>query len=155
MNPVSADQPETATPERQFHQTAAPDATWEVEVFYDGDCPLCRREVDMLKMFDRRNRIRATDIATEGFDPLPLGRSWQELMEEIHGRLPDGSWIKGVEVFRRLYSAVGFRPLIWITRWPLISQGLDLAYRLFAKNRLRMTGRCDQNCSIDRETAGE
>ncbi len=37
-------------------------------------------------------------------------------------------------------AAVGFRALVTLSRAPGVSQLLDLAYRLFAKNRLRLTG---------------
>jgi hypothetical protein len=63
-------------------------------------------------------------------------------MARIHARLPDGTLVEGVEVFRRLYAAVGFRPLVAITRLPGVAQLLELAYVLFARNRLRLTGRC-------------
>ena len=69
-------------------------------------------------------------------------------MAEMHGRLPDGTWVTGVEVFRRLYSAVGFGPAVWFTRLPMITQLLDVGYRVFAKKRLRLTGRCGKTCSI-------
>ncbi len=69
-------------------------------------------------------------------------------MAEMHGRLPDGTWVTGVEVFRRLYTAVGFGSAVWFTRLPIIRQILDLGYRVFAKNRLRLTGRCTEACSI-------
>ena len=124
-------------------------ADFEVEVFYDGACPLCMREIRMLRGRDHRARIRFTDIAVESFDAGAVGLSWTELMNRIHGRLPDGTIIEGVEVFRRLYAAVGFRPLVTLSRAPGISQLLDLAYRLFAKNRLRLTGRCaDGACEL-------
>jgi hypothetical protein len=35
---------------------------------------------------------------------------------EMHGRLTDGGWVTGVKVFRQLYSAVGFGPVVWLTR---------------------------------------
>jgi predicted DCC family thiol-disulfide oxidoreductase YuxK len=70
-------------------------------------------------------------------------------MNRIHGRLPDGTLIEGVEVFRRMYTAVGFGPIVAVTRLPGISHALDLAYLLFAKNRLRLTGRChDGACQV-------
>jgi predicted DCC family thiol-disulfide oxidoreductase YuxK len=120
-----------------------------VEVFYDGDCPLCRREIDMLKRWDKNQRILFTDIAAPGFDPALLGKSHEELMAQIHGRLPTGEWIIGVEVFRQLYSAVGWN---WIVRWtrlPVVRQILDWAYQFFARYRLRLTGRCEAGrCSI-------
>jgi predicted DCC family thiol-disulfide oxidoreductase YuxK len=116
--------------------------SYDVEVFYDGACPLCTREMDMLRARDRRARIRFTDIAAEGFDAAAVGVPWDVLMARIHGRLPDGTLIEGVEVFRRLYAAVGFGPLVAVSRAPGLSHLLDLAYHVFARNRLRLTGRC-------------
>ncbi len=107
----------------------------------------------MLRRLDRRGRIAFTDIAAPGFDPQALGLSMKDLMDRIRGRLPDGTLIEGVEVFRRLYAAVGFSPIVALTRLPGISQGLDLAYGLFAKNRLKLTGRCDDGaCEIEHPT---
>lgn len=124
----------------------------EVEVFFDGDCPLCTKEVDLLRRMDRgRGRIVFTDIADPTFDAAAYGKTWDDFMAKIHGRvLPDGTWIEGVEVFRRLYAAVGLGPLVALTRLPGVSQLADVAYEAFAKNRLRLTGRCgpDGACAV-------
>jgi predicted DCC family thiol-disulfide oxidoreductase YuxK len=120
---------------------------WEVEVFYDGDCPLCKREIAMLRRHDSRHAIRFTDISDFRFDPQEIGIEHSTLMAEIHGRLPDGSIIRGVEVFRRLYAAIGFQRLVRITRFPLVAPLLELVYRFFAKVRLKLPGRrCDDQC---------
>jgi predicted DCC family thiol-disulfide oxidoreductase YuxK len=121
-----------------------------VEVFYDGDCPLCMREIRMLLRLDaKKHRIQFTNIAAPTFSPEAYGTTMASLMAKIQGRLPDGRWIEGVEVFRRLYAAVGFGPLVAITRLPVIAQLLGLGYQLFAKNRLRLTGRCvDGACEL-------
>ena len=126
----------------ESNSIAGNNTQWRVEVFYDGDCPLCLREIKLLRWLDRKERIRFTDISNPTFDPTEYGKTTQEFMDEIQGRLADGTWIIGVEVFRQLYAAVGFAPLTWITRLPGISHGLDFGYRIFAKNRLRLTGRC-------------
>ncbi len=128
------------------------DRPWRVQVFFDGDCPLCRREIRMLRRMDRRRWILFTDITDPTFEPDAYGVSRERLMAEIQGRLPAGSWISGVEVFRQLYAAVGFGPLVALSRLPGISGALDLGYRLFARNRLKWTGRCLPNsdtCSAD------
>jgi predicted DCC family thiol-disulfide oxidoreductase YuxK len=135
----------------EYEQSRDEDETarWDVEVFFDGDCPLCVHEIGMLRWMDRRERIRFTDISDGTFDPQLIDKTMSELMAEIHGRLPNGEMIVGVEVFRRLYAAVGLGPLVALTRLPLISHGLDLGYRIFARNRLRFTGRCqDAGCSV-------
>ena len=120
-----------------------------VEVFYDGACPLCAREMRWLRRLDRHGRVRFTDIAAPAFDPGAAGLTFDALMARIHGRLPDGRVIEGVEVFRQLYAAVGFPRLAALSRVAGISHVLDVAYRLFAKNRLRLTGRClDKQCTI-------
>jgi predicted DCC family thiol-disulfide oxidoreductase YuxK len=120
---------------------------WAIEVFFDGGCPLCRREIDFVRRLDRRHRIRLTDISAPGFSPAKYEKTRDEFMSEIHGLLPDGSWITGVEVFRRIYAALGFRIPVALTRLPVLSQLLDAGYRLFAVNRLKWTGRCAQDGS--------
>ncbi|MCA9004693.1 MAG: DUF393 domain-containing protein [Planctomycetaceae bacterium] len=124
---------------------------YELEAFYDGACPLCLREVRLLKRLDRQNRILFTDISSPGFRAEENGKTQQQFMQEMHARLPDGSWVTGVEVFRRLYSAVGFGCLVWPSRLPGISHGLDYLYQVFAKKRLSLTGRCrnqDSHCTL-------
>jgi predicted DCC family thiol-disulfide oxidoreductase YuxK len=122
---------------------------FEIEVFYDGQCPLCRREMRMLRRRDEQERIRFVDIAAPDFDPRAVGRTREVLMSRIHARLADGTIVEGVEVFRRLYAAVGFPRLVAITRLPGLAWLLDLGYRWFARNRLKLTGRCtDGACAI-------
>jgi len=125
---------------------------WEIEVFYDGACPLCVREMRFMMRMDRsKGRIRFTDIADERFDESAVGVSYATLMDKIHGRLPTGEIIVGVEVFRKLYEAIGWRRIAAASRLPGLSHALDLGYRIFAKYRLRMTGRCkDGSCAAVR-----
>jgi predicted DCC family thiol-disulfide oxidoreductase YuxK len=125
-----------------------PKNLYVIEVFFDGGCPLCQREISLLKRWDRQRRIRFTDIDAASFQPASVGRTREALMAQMHGHLPDGTWLTGVEVFRRLYAAVGFGPLVWLSRLPLISQLLDLGYSVFARYRLQLTGRCTaETCS--------
>jgi predicted DCC family thiol-disulfide oxidoreductase YuxK len=129
-------------------------APFDIEVFFDGECPLCRREIAMLRRRDRRGRIRFTDITAADFDPRAIGLDLATLTARIHGRLPEGELVSGVEVFRRLYAAVGFERLVALSRVPVISQLLDAAYALFAKNRRRLTGRCDDDaCDLPQNGA--
>lgn len=122
----------------------------EIEVFYDGDCPLCMREIRWLRGLDKQNKILFTDIAAAEFDAAELELDHATLMARIHGRLPDGKIITGVEVFRRMYAAVGWRWPVAMSRLPGVKQLLDLAYVVFAKNRLRLTGRCDgDRCAVN------
>lgn len=126
----------------------SPEPDFLFEVFYDGDCPLCLREIEMLRRRDKTQRVRFTNIADPEFDPAPLGVSWEALMKRIHGRLPNGALVEGVEVFRHLYAAVGFERLVRASRLPGVTQLLDAGYAVFARNRLRFTGRCEGACEV-------
>ncbi|MEM7151621.1 MAG: DUF393 domain-containing protein [Myxococcota bacterium] len=122
-----------------------------VEVFFDGECPLCMREINLLRRLDRRrNLIAFTDIAAPDFAPERYDTTMDALMGSIHGRDAQGEWITGVEVFRQLYAAVGLGWLVSLTRVPGIRQLLDAGYRVFARNRLRLTGRNTPACDGDR-----
>jgi predicted DCC family thiol-disulfide oxidoreductase YuxK len=124
-------------------------AGYDIEVFFDGQCPICLREIKLLRRWDTESHIRFTDIAGSEFDARSVGVAWSTLMASIHGRLADGTLVEGVEVFRRLYAAVGFSKLVALSRLPGISAAADLGYHIFAKNRLRLSGRCtDQGCSV-------
>lgn len=110
----------------------------------------------MLRRLDRHGRIRFTDIASPTFDAAREGLPpWDTLMDRIHGRrLDSGEIVEGVEVFRALYEAAGFGPLVSWTRARPIDRALDRAYRAFASRRLRLTGRCDERgCAVPRRGA--
>jgi len=122
----------------------------DFEVFYDGDCPLCLKEIRMLQWLDRNNgRIQFTDIAADGFDAEgTTGLTYDQLMAEIYGRLPNGELVTGMEVFRQLYGAVGLGLLFAPTAWGPLRPLFDRVYAFFARNRLRITGRCtNETCA--------
>lgn len=115
-----------------------------IRVLVDGACPLCRTEGNLLRRLDRgRGRLVIEDITAGDFDPDRVGRSMDELMGAIHGVAPDGTIVTGMEVFRRAYAAVGLGWLLAPTDWPGLRPLFDRAYRWFARNRLRLTGRSE------------
>jgi len=118
------------------------------EIFYDGACPLCRREMEMWKRKDHRGRVRFTDIADPAFNPATTGLTFDQLMAELHGRLVTGQVTRGVETFRQLLLALGYRWPVKLSRWPGVRQLLDIGYGIFARNRLRLTGRCESECRL-------
>jgi predicted DCC family thiol-disulfide oxidoreductase YuxK len=121
---------------------SSPAAATRVQVFFDGACPLCSREMAMLARRDRRRQIDFIDIAAPGFDAAQWGREPAELMAAMHVRLPDGSWAIGVEAFRQIYGRLGFGWLVALSRLPGVRRLLDAGYRVFARHRTRLPGRC-------------
>lgn len=62
-------------------------------------------------------------------------------MGKIHAILPDGTIVVGVEVFRRLYEAVGLGWVYAATRNPAVATVANAAYDVWARFRLQLTGR--------------
>ncbi len=129
----------------------------QFEVFYDGDCPLCKREIDMIRRKDRGGQLKLTDIADENF--VAEGRTLKELMREIHGRTAKGDFVTGVDVFREIYRCLGFGFLVNISSLPVIRQALDLGYRLFAyfryrhaMHRMKKQGRDCESCQVKKNS---
>ncbi|CAK0744985.1 hypothetical protein CVIRNUC_001588 [Coccomyxa viridis] len=118
---------------------------WEIKMLYDGGCPLCMREVNMLKRRDAGvNKIAFVDIDTPEYTPAQnAGISYEQGMANIHGILPDGRVVTNVEVFRRLYEAVGLGWVYAITKNPVIGRVAEWVYGIWAKFRLPITGRPD------------
>jgi predicted DCC family thiol-disulfide oxidoreductase YuxK len=144
---MTATQPHPSTP------ATAP--TWRIKLLYDGDCPLCLREVNFLQKKDAgRGLVQFVDIADDGYDPAQHGGvSFADAMGRIHAVMADGTVIKNVEVFRRVYEVLGMGWVYAATRWPLIGPLVDWAYGLWADWRLRLTGRADlQTLIAQRET---
>ena len=72
-----------------MNDSQAPDQPFEV--FYDEQCPLCRKEINFIRKRDKHSRLKLTDISASDFDPTSTGKSLDLLMREIHGRYSDGS----------------------------------------------------------------
>lgn len=112
--------------------------TIEFTLFYDGLCPICRKEAVWLNRLNKRARLGFQDINQADFDPSLYGKTLAELMAEIHGVYPDDRIIKGMEAFRAAYRAVGWGWLLAFTGLPLLKQLFDGLYKLFAKYRSRL-----------------
>jgi len=112
-------------------------------ILIDGQCPLCKREGQLLRWLDAgRNRIQIQDITDPQFRAGRVGADFKRLNSQIHAVLPDGRLVKGMDVFRRAYAAVGLGWLLAPTAWPGIKPLVDTGYAWFARNRHRLTGRC-------------
>lgn len=113
-----------------------------LRILIDGACPICRREAEFLRWADRgRGRLIVEDINSPFFDPGRYGLSLEEVMGQIHAITWDGRVLRGLEVFRRAYAAIGLGWLVAPTGWPMVRPLANIAYRFFARHRLRFTGR--------------
>jgi predicted DCC family thiol-disulfide oxidoreductase YuxK len=118
-------------------------STWQIQLLYDGLCPLCLREVAGLRRRDAdRGLVMFVDVADDGYDPADHGGvSFEAAMGTIHGVLADGSVVVGVEVFRRVYEVLGLGWVYGVTRIAWVGGVADWLYGVWAERRLWLTGR--------------
>ena len=104
--------------------TANPDVT----VWYDSECPLCVREIRLMRRLDRRHAIDFVSIQ-EGAD-CPL--STAELMQRFHARERGQPIVSGAAAFAAMWRAIpALRPLGLMARFRPVLWGLERLYRGF------------------------
>lgn len=121
-------------------------------LLYDGACPFCLREVEMLRRRDGdQGRLGFIDVDDPLYSPMDHGGvTYREAMGRIHALRADGTILRDVAVFREAYALVGLGWIYAPTRWPLLGTLADALYRLWARARLRLSGRPDLETLCDR-----
>ena len=116
-------------------------ALYPLTVFFDGACPICDREIALMKRLDRRQQLEFCDFSAQEYDAASSGFAAADLATVIHARWADGSIITGVEVFRAMWEAVGLGFLARLSRLSLVEPLVLKTYAWFVRNRMRLTGR--------------
>ena len=118
---------------------------WQIKLLYDGECPLCVREVNFLTEKDAgRGIVEFVDIASLDYDPKENADiDFATAMGTIHAILPDGRVIKNIEVFRQVYERLGMGWIYAVTKIPVVGAIADWIYKVWARWRLKLTGRPD------------
>jgi predicted DCC family thiol-disulfide oxidoreductase YuxK len=105
-------------------------------VWYDGQCPLCRREIALMQRLDRAARIEFVDVAAPGAASCPIDRA--SLLARFHA-LEDGQLHSGAAAFAAMWRAVPLlRPIGLLARAPIVLALLERAYILFLRARPRL-----------------
>ena len=113
------------------HQT---EQTNRVQVFYDGACPICSREISLYRSLRGAGAIVWTDLSGAGQSELPSSIERIDALRRIHAIDANGQVVSGAQVFSLIWSALPqFRLLGFVSRLPLVNRGLDVLYWTFLK----------------------
>ena len=104
-----------------------------VTVWYDGACPLCIREIALMRRLDRAAKIDFVDVAPEDA-ACPLDRKL--LLARFHARETGGPVLDGAAAFAAMWRAIPLlRPLGLVARNGVVLAGLERLYGAFLKVR--------------------
>ncbi|WP_137679417.1 thiol-disulfide oxidoreductase DCC family protein [Aurantiacibacter suaedae] len=109
----------------------------QVTVWHDGTCPLCQREIALMRRFDTNGAITFIDAsAPDAAQTCPLEPAL--MLERFHAE-EEGRLLSGAAAFAAMWRAVPMlRPFGLAARHPLILRGLEALYIRFLRVRPRL-----------------
>lgn len=111
----------------------------DLTVFYDGACPICRREIEVYKSRGGADTIAWLDVANCAADDLPQGYTRDRLLGRFHVMTDHGTLIDGGAAFIEIWRALPiFRPLAALFSLPGAAPVLEQLYSGFLKLRPRL-----------------
>lgn len=112
-------------------------ASSQLLVWYDGACPLCQREIALIRRLDRRGAIDFIDVADPDAPILcPMDRA--QLLQRFHAQ-EQGQVVSGAAAFAAMWRAIPLlRPLGQVARIPIVLRMLEHGYRVFLRFRPRL-----------------
>jgi predicted DCC family thiol-disulfide oxidoreductase YuxK len=105
-----------------------------VTVWHDGACPLCQREMALMRRLDRRRQITFIDVNA---GTCPLDRA--AMLARLHAREEGGTIVIGAAAFAAMWRAIPLlRPLGLIAGRPPALALLEWLYTCFLRVRPRL-----------------
>lgn len=118
-----------------------------LQIFYDGACPLCRREAAVYRRRAPADAAQFVDIAAPGFDAGAHGLDSRAVNREIHARTRDGRTVTGVDALAEMWRLLpSTRWLARLTTVPGVRQVMQAGYVVFARLRPYLPGRTQVAC---------
>ncbi len=126
----------------------------QLTVLYDGECPLCRREISVyrsLQPLEADTRVYFEDVSNAALpllSALPPGTTREQLLARFHVRDRDGQLVSGARAFLALWAVLpGWRWLARAGSLPGMASLMERAYNIFMRGRpmlQRWASRLDQ-----------
>ena len=111
----------------------------DVTVWYDSQCPLCSREISLMRRLDRHRAIRFVDAQTAVGCPIDPDM----LLERFHAQERGRPIVSGAAAFAAMWRAIPvLRPLGLLARATPVLWLLERAYRGFLVIRPRLQRLC-------------
>lgn len=115
--------------------------TCRLTVYYDGACPLCRREIGYYRERAPHQGLAWVDVSKADAGALGPDLAQTDAMSRFHVREADGRLLSGADAFGQLWLAMPGRSWRWLGRFvshPWLLPWAERLYRLFLRVRPTM-----------------
>jgi predicted DCC family thiol-disulfide oxidoreductase YuxK len=85
----------------------------KLKLFYDGECPLCHREVKHYVKIDKRDVLIPVNIKDPEFKAEDYGLNEKEINDRMHAIDDEGNVFIGIDTFTEIWDR--------LPRWNLLS----------------------------------
>lgn len=109
-------------------------------LYYDGHCPLCRREIDLLTTLSDGALI-AVDI--HAMNPSMGPNEYDRRLAILHLQTAEGEWLTGLDATVRAWSHTRWGWILRPLRWPMFRTLADRVYASWAARRYARRRGCD------------
>ena len=108
-------------------------------VLFDGDCGLCSRTAEALRLLDGRGRLRLLPLQHAAAELGAAAPSLAAMTASLHAGVPGGAWSTGGEAALRIARAIPvLRSLAVVGSLPILNRLVEPGYVLLASNRDRI-----------------
>jgi predicted DCC family thiol-disulfide oxidoreductase YuxK len=105
-------------------------------VLYDGDCGLCSRTAQALRILDRRGRLRLMPLQIATIELGDSAPPLAAMRESLHAGVPGRGWSTGGEASLRIARAIPIlRSLAVVGSLPILNRLVEPTYQLLASHR--------------------
>lgn len=102
-----------------------------VQVYFDGSCPMCRREIAVYQNIKPDQPIDWVDVSKPE-TPLPKGQTKEQLMARFHTKTAQGELLSGAAAFVHVWAQLpGWRVLALLAKLPGMLWVMEKAYNGF------------------------
>lgn len=108
----------------------------QVTVWFDGACPLCQREIAVMRKLDSRGAIHFEDVSVSVPTDCPIEQ--EDLLARFHAR-ENGVIYNGAAAFAAMWRAIPIlRPIGLLARNRFVLKTLEKLYVRFLTVRPRI-----------------
>lgn len=107
------------------------------KVFYDAECPICVREIQLILQDSRADTLETVAIQGNEAVLAQYGITPEQAMTYLHVLTDEGVMLSKMPAVRKMYEGYQGFAIVKLANLPLLNHFADWVYPWFARNRYK------------------